>query len=73
MIDYEDLDQELKDSLTEIACEDGDNLQPSTLYRNIANSSGTDESLAKIFEVPLNVIIEIKKINEKDEVEEYEQ
>ncbi len=59
--EYEELDQGLKDSLRDLAGEDGFNLHPSTLYKNIANSSGTDKKLSEIFEVPEYIVQQIKE------------
>ena len=61
MKNYEDLEKELKEQLEDIASEDEYGLKPETLYRNICNSTGSDESLAEIFAVPVGVVRAVKK------------
>lgn len=59
-MDYEDIDKSLQIKLIEITSEDPYSLSPRTLFYNILNSSGSNESLAKVFEVPEELIKEIK-------------
>lgn len=39
-----------------------DTLKPETLFKNIKNSSGTDERLAEIFAVDVELVKKIKEI-----------
>ncbi len=59
-MDYEDIDKSLQIRLIEITSQDPYSLSPRTLFYNILNSSGSNESLAKIFEVDEELIKEIK-------------
>lgn len=61
MKDYEDLEDEVKQELEAIADNDPYGLSPKTLYKNILCSTGDDEALSKIFEVPLSLVKRIKK------------
>ena len=45
-----------------------DNQNPENLYKNIKNSTGPDEKLAELFNVPLEVVREIR--SEKEEIKE---
>jgi len=60
---FDELPQELKSEIIQECGTDMYGLKPDTLYRNIANSTGTNESLANIFEVETTLVDEIKKIN----------
>ena len=64
MKNYNDLNSNLKQWIEEIASEDKFGLNPSTLYRNIYNSTGKYKQLADIFEVPIGLIKAIKEENE---------
>ena len=50
----------LKDKIKAITDKDPFELSPETLYKNILNSTGPDEVLAKIFEVSVELVKEIK-------------
>lgn len=60
---YEQLDNTIKAKLQMICDEDPYSLRPQTLYTNIACSSGSDETLASLFEVPLTLVQAIKEAN----------
>lgn len=60
-MEFEDLPNEVKIELLQICKQDDYNLSPKTLYRNILHSTGNNETLAKIFDVPVWVVKEIKK------------
>lgn len=60
-MDYEDLEDEIKQALEAIADNDPYGLSPKTLYKNILCSTGDDEALSKIFEVPLSLVKRIKR------------
>ena len=61
MKEYEKLPKELRQKLEMICALDPYGLSPQTLYRNIYNSSGTIEQLARLFEVPPSLVQEIKE------------
>ena len=61
MKDYEDLEDDVKQELEAIAENDPYGLSPKTLYKNILCSTGDDEALSKIFEVPLSLVKRIKQ------------
>ena len=61
MIDYKDLNTNIKNWLEEIASDDPYGLNPETLYRNIYSSTGDDKTLSKIFEVPVGLVRAIKE------------
>lgn len=61
MKNYEDLEDEVKQELEAIADNDPYGLSPKTLYKNILCSTGDDETLSKIFEVPLSLVKRIKQ------------
>ena len=65
MTDYKDLPHSIQVMLEGYAQEDPYGLSPATLYNNIANSSGSSEDLAKIFNVSLSLIESIRSINEQ--------
>lgn len=58
---YEDLDDDTKQQLQQIAASDAYGLNPKTLYNNILYSTGDNELLSRIFEVPLSLVIRIKE------------
>ena len=60
MIDYENLNTNIKNWLEEIVQEDEHGLRAETLYRNIYNSSGDERQLAQIFDVPVGLVKAIK-------------
>ena len=64
-MEYEELDEWLKDELKSIVSEDGYGLSPKTLYNNIRFSTGNNMELAKIFEVPVSLVTQIKMLKEK--------
>ena len=59
--EFEDLPEKIRIELLQICNRDNYNLSPKTLYRNILHSTGSTETLAKIFDVPLLVVKEIQK------------
>ena len=65
MKDYKDLPHSIQVMLEGYAQEDPYGLSPVSLYNNIANSSGSSEDLAKIFNVSLSLIESIRSINEQ--------
>ena len=65
MMDYKDLPHSIQVMLEGYAQEDPYGLSPVSLYNNIANSSGSSEDLAKIFNVSLSLIESIRSINEQ--------
>ena len=60
---FEDIPEEIKVSLQDEINKTGDKLSPEELYRNVALSSGTTGSLAKIFELPFGLVLNIKELN----------
>ncbi len=58
---FENLPKDLKKKIEDICNLDTYDLSPSTLYRNIYNSSGSYIELAKIFEVMPSVVKAIKE------------
>jgi hypothetical protein len=58
---YEELEDDIKRQLEKIADNDPYGLSPKTLYKNILCSSGDDETLSKLFEVPLSLVKRIKQ------------
>lgn len=58
---YEDLEDEVKQELEAIADNDPHGLSPKALYNDILCLTGSDEALAKIFEVPLSLVKKIKQ------------
>ena len=63
MKDYKNLSTNLKQWLQEISDEDNYGLDPSTLYKNIQNSTGDEKQLSQIFEVPIGLVRAIKDEN----------
>lgn len=60
MKQYKDLDEKLKNELEEIVLSDRYGLQAESLYKNIYNSYGNTETLAKIFAVKISLVNKIK-------------
>lgn len=54
------MNEELKKKLEELIKDDPYGLRAETLYRNIMSSTGTDEKLSEIFNVPVEIVKEIK-------------
>lgn len=50
--------------LRKILDNDNDNMNEENLYNRIRSSSGTDESLAKIYEIPVELVKSVRKIVE---------
>jgi len=67
MLRFQELDKTLQDKLNAICNDDPYNLNTESLYINIANSTGSIQMLARIFELPEELIKEIKEINEKQD------
>ena len=65
MNDYKELPPSVQVLLEGYAQEDPYGLSPVSLYNNIADSSGSSEDLAKIFNVSLSLIESIRSINEQ--------
>jgi len=61
MKEFKDRNENLKNKIIELVKDDPYGLNPETLYNNIYNSTGKDESLAEIFNVPLEVLKEIRE------------
>jgi len=57
---FEDLNDALKRELEEIVKEDPYGLQAETLYKNIYNSSGPEETLAKLYDVSTILVYKIR-------------
>jgi len=57
---YENASNELKQRIRIIIQEDKYGLMEKTLFNNIKYSTGTDESIAGIFHVPVDMVKEIK-------------
>lgn len=60
MIDYDSLKKKLKEEIQSVCDNDPYGLSPQSLYKNIYRSSGSDKTLAKIFEVSPQMIKDIK-------------
>ncbi len=60
-MDFENISNELKIKLIEITSKDPYSLKPMTLYRNILNSTWSYETLAQIFDVPIEIVKDIKE------------
>ena len=62
-MDFEKIDKRLQQKLIEITSKDPYPLQlnPKTLYRNILYSYGSNETLSRIFDVPVEIIKQIKE------------
>ena len=64
MIEYEELTKNLQQQIKKIADSDEfGTLEAKTLYNGIRNSTGTNETLAELYEVPVDLVIKIKKLN----------
>ncbi len=64
MIEYEYIAADLQEQIQEIADTDEfGTLDAKTLYNGIRNSTGTIENLAALYEVPVDLVIEIKDLN----------
>lgn len=63
IINYNEINNEIKDELTLICEEDQYGLNPETLYKNISNSTGTNEKLAELYDVSISLVKKIKSIN----------
>ena len=61
MRDYEELDEGLKKKLEQVCESDPFGLSPKTIYRNIYRSTGSYETIAKIFEVMPSLVKAIKE------------
>ena len=61
MKDFTKLDESLQKQIIDICKDDPYNLNPRFLYKNIFNSTGNTQTLAKVFEVPEILIIKIKE------------
>lgn len=62
-MDFENTDKRLQIKLIEICSKDPYplKLKPKTLYKNILASTGSYEVLGRIFDVPIEVVKEIKE------------
>ena len=60
-MEFENIDKRLQIKLLNICKQDRYKLNPKTLYKNILHSTGSNETLAKVFVVPVDVIKQIKE------------
>jgi len=60
---YSKTPQQLQEKIRKISELDKFELNPKTLYQNIYNSTGTYSKLAEIFEVPIELVQEIKELS----------
>ena len=58
---FEELNKDLQNQIIDICNDDPYGLNPEFLYINIFNSTGSTQTLSKIFEVPETLIIKIKE------------
>jgi len=58
---FEELNESLQNQIIDICKDDEYNLNPEFLYTNILNSTGSTQTLSKVFEVPEILIIKIKE------------
>lgn len=58
---FEELKESLQNQIIDICKDDEYNLNPEFLYTNILNSTGSTQTLSKVFEVPEILIIKIKE------------
>ena len=64
MIEYEYLPADLQEQLEEVAdANEFDITEAETIYNGIRNAAGTNEKLAVLYEVPIELVEEIKDIN----------
>ena len=61
MTKYDDLSGALKDRLEAVCEADPYGLNPKNFYKNIYHSSGSDEQLARIFEIVPSLVREVKE------------
>ena len=61
MKEYDDLQKSLQIALKVVCESDPYGLSPQTIYANIYNSSGSYETLAKIFDVAPSLVKAIKE------------
>ena len=64
MIEYKDLNTNIKNWLEEIVQEDEHELRAETLYKNIYNSTGDEKQLSSIYDVPVGLIRVIKELKD---------
>lgn len=62
---FEEIDKTLQNQIIDICNDDPYGLNPEFLYINILHSTGSTETLSKVFEVPETLIIKIKKQGKK--------
>tara|TARA_B100001063_G_scaffold17572_1_gene13510 strand:- start:689 stop:895 length:207 start_codon:yes stop_codon:yes gene_type:complete len=58
---FEELNESLQNQIIDICKDDEYNLNPKFLYTNILNSTGSTQTLSKVFEVPEILVIKIKE------------
>ena len=58
---FEELKESLQNQIIDICKDDEYNLNPEFLYTNILNSTGSTQTLSKVFEVPEILVIKIKE------------
>lgn len=63
MKEFHEMPMSIQTMIEGYAINDPYGLKPSTLYRNIANSTGPAEQVAKIFEVSLSLVEMIREEN----------
>lgn len=64
MKEFNELPMGIQTMIEGYAINDPYGLKPSTLYKNIAGSTGPAEQVAKIFEVSLSLVEMIREQNE---------
>lgn len=62
---FQELEESLQNQIIDICNDDTYGLNPEFLYINILNSTGSTETLSKVFEVPETLIIKIKEQGKK--------
>lgn len=66
MIEYKDIPKDLQDRLIAVtATDEFGTLNPETIYNGIRNSTGTCEKLAEFYDVDVNLVKDIKELNER--------
>lgn len=63
MLPFNKIPQHLQTQIEKIGKSDKFGINPETIYRNIFNSTGPHSKLAEIFEVPLQLVKEIKELS----------
>ncbi len=61
-MEYNQIDGKLKEKIVKIVNKDQYGLNPESLYNNIKNSTGTEEKLATLYDIPVEIVKEIKSL-----------